>query len=348
MQTRCCPRFVLWLGLLFALVGAPRGASADRQQALESWKKGETAYSLGRFQEAIGHFERAYLAHPSPAFTFNIAQCHRQLKNCESAAFFYRRYLSMKPDANNRREVERFIAEMEAMCAKAREGGQDRAEEDDSGGDDPRPEPRARRDVPPPEVETESPDSRATASTESQAAAPPAADESPILTTVAEVGPAFVDMGDVKVPTRPSVRLGVAHPFGFGTAGVEPGVLATVTPILVDGGSTAWLTSLLASAAGTYQLAARWRLRAEAGVGVLIFSGLDEGNPFTEGRRATTGPLGMFNLRTAVGADFVVSDSLVVSATPLAFAVSPAKQGLDSSIDTITRLDVLIGLGYRL
>ena len=65
---------------------APRGASADREQALVHRKKGDTAYSLGQFEEAIGHFERAFLAHPAPAYRFHIARCHRQLKNCERAA----------------------------------------------------------------------------------------------------------------------------------------------------------------------------------------------------------------------------------------------------------------------
>jgi hypothetical protein len=329
MQTRYRFRFAVWLGLLFVLVAAPRGASADREEALQHWKKGETAYSLGRFDEAIGHFERAYVAHPAPAFTFNIAQCHRQLKNCERAAFFYRRYLSMEPDAENRDEVKGFIDEMESMCAKARDDHEPRVEDQD-------------RNVRPAPPATE-----ATASARSQDAPASDQEERAILTTVVEAGPAFIGMGDVEVPARPSVRLGVAYPFGFGAIGVEPGALVNVTPIATETG-TAWLTSLLASTAGTYRLAARWRLRAEAGVGVLLFGGLGQGNPFTDGGRPTTGPLGMFNVRAAVGADYLLGDSLIVSATPLAFAVSPAKDGLDPSIDRITRLDMLIGLGYRL
>ena len=41
-----------------------------------------------------------------PAYLYNVAQAYRQGGKCKDAAFFYKRYLSLKPDAPNRADVE--------------------------------------------------------------------------------------------------------------------------------------------------------------------------------------------------------------------------------------------------
>ena len=48
---------------------------------------------------------------PHGAFLFNIAQCHRQLKNHSKAIFFYEGYLRETPDAPNKEEVTVFLKE---------------------------------------------------------------------------------------------------------------------------------------------------------------------------------------------------------------------------------------------
>jgi hypothetical protein len=133
------------------LVASASTALADKQKALDYWKNGNTSYTLGKFEEAIKHFENAFVEHPAPAFLFNIAQCHRQLDNCERAAFFYKRYLSLKPDAANRAEVEGYIAEAERCQEKKRQGrstppppggGAEDRPKDRSGGSGARPDNR--------------------------------------------------------------------------------------------------------------------------------------------------------------------------------------------------------------
>jgi tetratricopeptide (TPR) repeat protein len=85
----------------------PRQEKAARIQ----FDRAEKAFNLGRFDEALTHYQAAYEALPLPAFVFNIAQCHRNLGNGEQAVFFYQRYLSLQPDAPNRPVVEELIAE---------------------------------------------------------------------------------------------------------------------------------------------------------------------------------------------------------------------------------------------
>jgi tetratricopeptide (TPR) repeat protein len=73
--------------------------------------RGERLYQISRYREALDEFKEAFLLKADPAFLYNIAQCHRNLRNREQAVFFYQRYLSLAPDAPNRPVVEELIAE---------------------------------------------------------------------------------------------------------------------------------------------------------------------------------------------------------------------------------------------
>jgi tetratricopeptide (TPR) repeat protein len=86
-------------------------ASEAKQKAKEHFQNAEARYKLGRFEEALQEYSKAYEFAPLPAFLFNMGQCHRQLNNHERAVFFYEGYLRDKPDAKNREIVERLIKE---------------------------------------------------------------------------------------------------------------------------------------------------------------------------------------------------------------------------------------------
>jgi tetratricopeptide (TPR) repeat protein len=95
---------------------APKKPPAPHDQKQEKaarahFERAEKAFNLGKFDEALTGYQEAYEALPLPAFLFNIAQCHRNLRNREQAVFFYQRYLSLAPDAPNRPVVEELIAE---------------------------------------------------------------------------------------------------------------------------------------------------------------------------------------------------------------------------------------------
>jgi tetratricopeptide (TPR) repeat protein len=85
--------------------------------------RAEKAFNLRKFEDALAAYQAAYEALPLPAFLFNIAQCHRNLRNREQAVFFYERYLSLAPDAPNRQVVEDLIAEQKQQLAPAGQAG---------------------------------------------------------------------------------------------------------------------------------------------------------------------------------------------------------------------------------
>ncbi len=55
------------------------------------------AYGQGKYAEAVKKFEAAFALIPHSDLLFNIARCHEQLKDFESAIGFYEKYLQTKP-----------------------------------------------------------------------------------------------------------------------------------------------------------------------------------------------------------------------------------------------------------
>src|SRR4051794_24258540 len=107
MRSRA-PVFLVAAGLLLALLGATRAHAANDlgdpalAQAKAVFGEAEKQYALGRFEEALKHFERAFELKPLPEFLFNIGQCHRNLGHWERANFFFQGYLNRVPKARNR------------------------------------------------------------------------------------------------------------------------------------------------------------------------------------------------------------------------------------------------------
>jgi tetratricopeptide (TPR) repeat protein len=96
--------------LLLALAGP---ALADvTSEAREHFKKGQTHYALGEFDDAAKEFREAYRLRQEPAILFNIGQAYRQMQQYQQAYFHYRQYLAQKPDAPNRPEVDALVEQM--------------------------------------------------------------------------------------------------------------------------------------------------------------------------------------------------------------------------------------------
>jgi tetratricopeptide (TPR) repeat protein len=91
------------------------GADVERiRSARAHYEQAVSHYNLDEFAPALAEFREAYRLKPDPSFLFNIAQCHRRLGENEEALDFYRKYLRSMPDAPNRADVERTIAELHA------------------------------------------------------------------------------------------------------------------------------------------------------------------------------------------------------------------------------------------
>jgi tetratricopeptide (TPR) repeat protein len=116
----------LRLAMVLVLVSAPiaraqptdpaTDPTTDRAKAL--YAEGSKSYDLREYQKAIDAFRAAYDLQPVPLLLFNTGQAYRQLNDCENARSFYQSYLRKLPDADNRVQVERFIAEMDSCIAK--------------------------------------------------------------------------------------------------------------------------------------------------------------------------------------------------------------------------------------
>lgn len=104
--------FVFVLGLATGRTGLAE--SRSKQNAEAHYNKGMSAYTLGRFPEAIEEFEKAYEIRSEPVFLYNIAQSHWHNGNPQRAIFFYRRYLEAAPKAKNAGDVQKRIQELQA------------------------------------------------------------------------------------------------------------------------------------------------------------------------------------------------------------------------------------------
>lgn len=105
--------------ILVCLTAAPSASLADdRAKAAEHFALAEKADKRGDYRAAIAEYEAAYAASPHPAILYNIARDYEQLGELRAAADYFRRYLAESPDAEDRAEVERRIADLQAKPSR--------------------------------------------------------------------------------------------------------------------------------------------------------------------------------------------------------------------------------------
>lgn len=121
---------VLVLGLVLE-TGAVGTASAQRPRqptaaqidhARELFVSGSQHYQAGRLQEALDAFLEAWRTVPNPELAYNVARTYERMGDSQHGIEFYRHYLRRAaPDAAERQDVERRIAELEAISVRQRE-----------------------------------------------------------------------------------------------------------------------------------------------------------------------------------------------------------------------------------
>lgn len=120
----------LALGVLIACALAPAAARAstdaeNKAQAKELYERATRFYDVGKYADAIHDYEQAYLLIEDPALLFNIGQAYRLWDRPDEAIRSYKNYLRKRPDASNRADVERKIADLEkTVDERRRNGGQ--------------------------------------------------------------------------------------------------------------------------------------------------------------------------------------------------------------------------------
>ncbi len=125
---------VIALMLFIALPAANAQTTAKREAKAKAKvliKSGDLNYRLAKFKEALANYEAAYKLYEHPAILFNIAQCHRQLKNHEKALFFYRLCMSdwrrSNPNPPFLKEVRTQIGKLNDVMARERKEAQEKA-----------------------------------------------------------------------------------------------------------------------------------------------------------------------------------------------------------------------------
>lgn len=345
-----------WRLLFCALVFLPGLAIAEPKSADDWYKEGEVQYNLGNFDRAAEAFKQGYAVESAEskkaAYLYNVAQAYRQGKRCKDAAFFYKRYLSLKEQdtvkplrAERRAEIERWIAELQD-CEKAQAAVQSQ---------DPVPDPSKIRLPVPPKVITGDASGSAggDGNDESGGDSDEESTEPHLLSIRVGGGISKIGIGSREVPLQATFALFAGYPISAtDRLQIDIGIAGTVAPLpykIGDVSKTALLTSALANAGFTYEVASWLGIRVDVGGGLLIFSNMGErGNPFTIAAAPTTGALTMFAARGAVAADFALTQNVVATVTPLAFSYSPPKAGLLEEITSIHRFDFMLGLGYRM
>jgi hypothetical protein len=175
-----------------------------------------------------------------------------------------------------------------------------------------------------------------------------------LVSARALLGGAYVGMGDLDVGVRAAFGIIGGYPvLRQEKLLVEAGIAFTATPInyrnqMTDAASRASLIGFMANGAATYSVMPKITARGDLGLGIMTFSGLDMGNPFTEGMLGTTGGLTSFAFRLGVSGDYEINKNLVATATPFALTYSPAKEGLRSDIGGILKIEFMVGVGYRM
>ncbi len=119
------------LGVLPLSLPAPALAedpSAEETEARKMYSEGESAYRLGRFEEAAVKFERAYELSHLPGLLYNIGLSYKRkydlstdvadLRKAKTVFENYLIELARDPELGDREEAENLVAETDAMIKK--------------------------------------------------------------------------------------------------------------------------------------------------------------------------------------------------------------------------------------
>jgi hypothetical protein len=109
-------RRIAWVAALALALGAARADAAGDQREL----KAREDFAAGRYQQALDAFAKLYAETLHPTYLRNIGRCYQNLGDPDQAITSFREYLRKHKTitADERAEVEGFIAEMEALQKK--------------------------------------------------------------------------------------------------------------------------------------------------------------------------------------------------------------------------------------
>ena len=86
--------------------------------ARREYKLGLVDFKQERYREALKRFIRVYRLQQHPNLIYNMARSFEELKEYQSAAEYYRKYLKAVPNSTDRAQVEMTIDTMEKLAQK--------------------------------------------------------------------------------------------------------------------------------------------------------------------------------------------------------------------------------------
>lgn len=341
----------------------------------DDWEKvGENEYNLGNFDKAAEAFKKGFETEPveakKPAYLYNVAQAYRQGNDCKNAKFFYKRFLDLKEQdrvkplsESKRAEVEGFISALEE-CARKQEQASAKSP---TGTTSP--------NASDPTTKTDGGSAQGSASTGSGAGSgtrvagsgdgedddtdrmsvvKPASHPPKIISVRLLGGASKISDGKNPFPVQATGELIAGYPLALAPKFIlELGGAFSFTPVPYNIGSTtmthtAQFVSAMVNVGATYEVIPKLNIRGDLGAGLLVFSGIEEQNPFTTMGMGTSGALSMPHVRIGISADYAFTPNIYGVVAPFAFSYSPPKEGLDDQIKSIVRLDFMVGIGYRM
>jgi len=356
--------------ICLATLLVPVLAWAQPRSANDWFKEGENQYNLGNFEKAIDAFKQGFALETKdankPLYLYNVAQAYRLSGDCKNALFFYRRFLSLedgnaaKPlDASTRKTVEGWISDAEACVQQATAFGKkppsnnlppdgDSGDKRSSDGDsrsDGHSDGRKKAVATGHKAASEEEDDDGGSITRPAPAVPPH-----LISARLTGGGTKVSAGNLDVPVQATFALIGGYPLAIDRwTTIELGAAFTFTPVpdtFNSSSKTMQMISVMANAGVSYEVIPKLSVRGDLGLGVLLL-GNASGTNFTMGMM-TSGALTMFHVRGAASADYAVTPNIVVTVMPVAFSYSPPKTGLNDTIKSITAIDFMAGIGYRM
>ncbi len=95
--------------------GKPSAAATAR--ARDAYKTGQQYFEAGEYHSAEAAFREAYAAVPNPVVLLSVGECQKRAGKHAEAVSTFERYLTEKPDAKDRAEVEGKIEEIKSLPA---------------------------------------------------------------------------------------------------------------------------------------------------------------------------------------------------------------------------------------
>ena len=93
--------------------------TSKQQEKLEiartEYKSGLTDFKAGRYRDALKRFVRVYRLQPHPNLVYNMARSFEELKEYKNAAEYYRKYLTIAPNSEDKAQIEITITTMEKL-----------------------------------------------------------------------------------------------------------------------------------------------------------------------------------------------------------------------------------------